>query len=492
MKHKIKIRTWIKFSLLFSLMAMSMSSCVTLETMGLVEKRPNIILILTDDMDFSLVPHMPHTQELITEQGATFTNYFVTTPLCCPSRTSMFRGQYAHNTNIMENSPGFRNFFRNGREDETIATWLSKAGYKTSLIGKYLNGYPITAGGNYVPPGWSDWHSFFHHGPESDEGGYYFDYTLNENGKLVDYGSSPEDYSTDVLKEKSLEFIDYSVNSRSPFFLLISLTAPHGPSIPAPRHEKMLLDLEYPQKPSFSETVDTNKPAVVLDRLTIGDEFGVYDANAYYVWRSQTLLAVDEMVMEIMQSLKQNGQLENTYIIFTSDNGFHMGEHGFAGGKGMPYTEDINVPFMVRGPGIVPNSTITQMAANIDLAPTIAAIAQAKTSDFVDGRSILPLLQSENTITEWRNGLLVEAGYTINRESRALIFRGIRTETFLYVEYESGEIEYYDLVADPYEISNIAGDLDSATLSKLHAQLEQLKACKADTCRALEETLLDQ
>lgn len=487
MNFKKKIWGILTVVILVSLMAGS-ACAPTAPSAG--SGKPNVILIMTDDMDFSLVPHMKYTDELIVREGAAFTNYFVTSPLCCPSRTSLIRGQYPHNTNILENAPGFRNFYRNGREEETVATWLNTAGYETALAGKYMNGYPVTAGDNYVPPGWTDWHVFFHHGPEDDEGGYYFNYTMSENGRLVEYGSEPEEYSTDVLRERSVEFIEKSMQDRSPFFLMITTTAPHGPSIPAPRHDGVLADLEYPQKPSFLTEDVNEKPAAVLEAATIpGEEFDVYDANAFYRKRAETLLAVDEMVLEIVQTLEQGGQLGNTYIIFTSDNGFHMGEHNFSGGKELPYIEDVNVPFFVRGPGIMPGTSISQIAANIDLAPTIAEMAGTGTAEFVDGRSILPLLRSQGTpVEDWRSGLLIEAGYT-NRDSSALIFRSIRTATYVYIEYFDGTIEYYDLVADPYERENLAGELAPATLANLNSWLEQLKTCQAETCRAVEDSL---
>jgi len=488
MKNKTKTCKLLMFSIAFA-MVMG-SSCSSLEELGIVRQHPNVILILADDLDFPLMPYMEGTNSLIVEQGATFTNYFVTSPLCCPSRASMIRGQYPHNTNILENAPGFRNFFRNQYEEETMAVWLNRSGYKTALVGKYMNGYPVTAGDNYVPPGWTDWHAFYHHGPENDEGGYYFNYTISDNGELVDFGYAPEDYNTDVLKQRSLSFIDKSIAGRDPFFLLISLTAPHGPSIPAPRHEGLLADAEYPQKPSFLK--DDGKPAIVLDEATVpGEEFDWYDANAFFVKRAETLLAVDEMVLEIFEVLEQAGQLENTYIIFTSDNGFHMGEHSFSGGKGLPYIEDVNVPFYIRGPGIEAGTIVSQLTANIDLAPTIADLAGAKTAEFVDGRSFYPLLKPQDeTVPDWRNGLLIEAGYT-NRDSKALIFRSVRTEKFLYVEYMDGTVEFYDQIADPFEMNDLAPDLDTGIISVLHDWLDRLKNCKAEECRTLEASMPD-
>jgi arylsulfatase A-like enzyme len=456
---------------------------------GLFKPKPNIIVILTDDLDLTVMPYMKNTDELIAKQGATFTNFFVTSSLCCPSRASIFRGQYPHNTNILENSPGFMNYFRNGREAETIATWLNNAGYQTSLIGKYLNGYPVGAGKNYVPPGWADWHVFMNQYDSEFGAHYYYDYMLNENGKLVDYGETPEEYSTDVFSDRSIQFINKSLTADSPFFLMLALKAPHGPSIPAPRHMDMFPELTYPEKPSFNEKDISDKPSVIHATTTPGDDFDQYDANALFRKRVETLQAVDEMVAKLIQLLEQRGQLDNTYIIFTSDNGFHMGEHGLPAGKGYSYEEDIHVPFIVRGPGIQRGTQITQMSANIDIAPTIAEMAHKKTADFIDGRSLMPFLHPKaGAELPWRKGLLMETGY-LGRNTYPLVYRGVRTETFIYLEYEDGELEYYDLIADPYELNNIAQSLDSTVLTSLHTWVEQLKNCHAEGCRTAEMAL---
>ncbi|HAV77248.1 MAG TPA: hypothetical protein DCX53_07830 [Anaerolineae bacterium] len=456
---------------------------------SLINTPPNIIFILTDDLDLPLLPYMENTNKLIGEQGATFTNYFVTSSACCPSRATTIRGQYPHNTNILENSPGFRNFYRNNKEDETIAVWLQRKGYRTALTGKYLNGYPVVAGRNYVPPGWDDWHVFFHHDAEDDEGWYFYNYTLNENGALVDYGYAPEEYSTDVIARKSIDFIATSIADRSPFFIYIAAMSPHGPSTPAPRHENMFLDLVFPKKDSFNEEDISDKPSLIQEQVNNGDDFDAYDADALFIKRVQTMQATDEMVGEIVRMLEQSGQLDNTYIIFTSDNGFHMGEHGLSAGKMLAYEEDIHVPLLIRGPGIAPNTTVTQMTANIDIAPSLAHMAGAKSAEFVDGRSFVRFFDAqENDDADWRKALLIETGY-LDRESRVIAYRGVRTENYIYLEYENGELEFYDLIADPYEMNNIAGKLDPATLSTLHSWLEDLKSCQADGCRTAENAL---
>ncbi len=455
------------------------------------QPKPNFILILTDDLDLTLMPFLPNTNKLIGEQGATFTNFFVTSSLCCPSRASIFRGQYPHNTNILENSPGFMNYFRNGREAETIATWLSQAGYHTSLVGKYLNGYPVGAGKNYVPPGWTDWHVFMNQYDSEFGDHYYYDYQLNENGKLVDYGTASEEYSTDVFSDRSIQFINESLDADAPFFIMIALKAPHGPSIPAPRHLGMFPDLIYPEKPSFNEQDISDKPSVIYATSTPGDDFDQYDANALFRKRVETLQAVDEMVAKLIHLLEQRRQLENTYVIFTSDNGFHMGEHGLPAGKGYSYEEDIHVPFIVRGPGIQPGTQIPQISANIDIAPTIAEMASTKSADFIDGRSLMPFLHPEaGAELPWRKSLLMETGY-LERGTYPLVYRGVRTETFIYLEYENGELEYYDLIADPYELNNIAQSLDPSTLMSLHTWVDQLKTCHAEGCRTAEMAVLD-
>jgi arylsulfatase A-like enzyme len=326
---------------------------------------------------------------------------------------------------------------------------------------------------------------------------------MNENGVLVKYGGAPEEYSTDVILEKSLAFIGDSVAADSPFFLFVSVYAPHGPATAALRHEDLFSGLAYPQKPSFPEADLSDKPQLIQALAAGGDDFDADDADIFYMARAQSLQAVDELVEKLIQMLEQNGELENTYIIFTSDNGFHLGEHGLPSGKGTAYEEDIRVPFVIRGPGIEPGTTIPQMIANIDFAPTVAEMTGVRAPDFVDGHSFLPFLSGREA--PWRDGLLLEFGY-IDEEAIAeaqndpegdnlLVgiaggaFRGIRGADYVYVEYANGEIEFYDLVNDPYQLENLAGSLSPQALAELHAKLDALKICEAETCRELEEDL---
>jgi N-acetylglucosamine-6-sulfatase len=448
---------------------------------------PNFIVILTDDMDMALMPYMEQTNKLIAEEGAVFTNYFVTSSTCCPSRASILRGQYPHNTGVHENSPGFEQFHENGHNKDTLATWLKGAGYRTSYMGKFMNLYPAGVKRTYVPPGWTDWHVFVTSGRKSAD--FYMNYILNENGKLADYDDEPEGYSTDVLKNKAVDFITKSVDARSPFFLYVSPYAPHSPFVVAPRHAEAYTDLTYPQGPSFHEEDTSDKPEIIRDIRRTGGKFEVSEADAMFVKRVQTMLAVDEMVAELVQLLEANGQLQNTYFIFTSDNGFHMGEHDLPSGKMLPYEEDIRVPFVIRGPGIAPNTIITDMTANIDIAPTLAEWAGVKPASYVDGRSFARLFQPGG-VTDWRNALLIESG-DYERDSPVVAHRGVRAENFIFVEYESGELEFYDLVNDPYQLENIASSLPSETLAILQQWLAELKACQTDACRQVENNVSD-
>lgn len=239
------------------------------------ENPPNIIFILTDDLDYTPMPYMENTNKLIGEQGATFTNYFVTSSACCPSRASTLRGQYPHNTGVLENSPGFERFYENGNDESTIATWLKNAGYKNSFLGKYMNLYPAGVKRTYIPPGWTDWHVFLYR--ESLD--FYFAYTMNENGKLVKYHKKNEDYSTDVMKNRTLEFIDKYSRRSSPFFVFISTYAPHGPSDPAPRHTQLYTDLTYPKSESFHEEDTSDKPGIIRNLINTGGIFEEEEAN---------------------------------------------------------------------------------------------------------------------------------------------------------------------------------------------------------------------
>jgi N-acetylglucosamine-6-sulfatase len=467
---------------------------------------------------------MPNVQTLLAAEGLTFTNAFVTTSLCCPSRASILRGQYAHSHGVLNNvgeSGGFPAFYRLGDEDSTVATWLHDAGYRTALFGKYLNRYPKGAPESHVPPGWDEWSAFA--SSDEDEGGsYYSGYALNEDGRIVLYGQQPSDYSTDVLAAKATDFVARTAGAGEPFFLYIAPFAPHGPSTPASRHTGAFAGVQAPRVPSFEEADVSDKPTWVQALPRLDDE-QIALVDDRYGRRLRSLLAVDEMVGSVVETLSAAGALDNTYIVFTSDNGYLLGEHGIPLGKQAPYEESIHVPLIVRGPGVPAGAVTDSIGLNIDFAPTFAELAGASPADFVDGRSLVPLLDGDPP-AEWRHGFLVEhydrtrpdqwgapspvpvAATPENQEELELLeeegdavpgvspidsppYLALRTEQYLYVEYANGERELYDMQTDPYQLQNLAASADPALVAELAADLDQLRVCAGAGCRSAEDAL---
>jgi len=448
-------------------------------------ERPNILFILTDDMDVALLDAMPSVKRLLVDQGTSFPNAFVNVSLCCPSRVSILRGQYAHNHQVRTNQApdgGYRVFIRQGMETSTVGTWLADAGYRTGYFGKYLNGYPGNQGQTHVPPGWTAWASPVDGDPYGN-----FNYTMNEDGRLVAYGDAPEDYMTDVLARKADDFI--RAGAGQPFFIHLATFAPHSPATPAQRHADLFPDAEAPRTPSFNEADVSDKPDWVTSRsLLTSRQVNLIDA--FHRRRLQSLQAVDEAVAALVATLESTGQLDNTFIFFMGDNGFHLGQHRLAQGKQAPYEEDVRVPFVVRGPG-VPHATLAQPVLNIDLAPTFAALSDAPIPAFVDGRSLVPLLGAEPPSTDaWRRVALLEhwpaAAESADEAQGIPEFAGLHVVDRVYVRYDTGEREYYDLRSDPYQLDNAIGTLPATDEARLAAWLAAMRACAGDACRVIE------
>ncbi len=436
---------------------------------------PNIILIVADDLDANPIAFMPNLQSLLVVQGASFTNYFVNVSLCCPSRASMLRGQYAHNHQVLTNrSPngGYERFRDLGHESSTVATWLHDAGYRTVLIGKYLNGYP-DRDSTHVPPGWDEWYGVIK--------GHYINYDVNENGRVVEYGTRPEEYETDVQARKALDFIRRTAGAQ-PFFIYLAPYAPHGPARSARRHRNAFPGATAPRPPSFNEQDVSDKPAWVrsLPLLTDSD---IADIDDRYRDRLQSLLAVDEMIKSLIDTLAAMQQLDNTYIFFTSDNGYQLGEHRRKLNKNTSYDADIHVPLIVRGPGVPAGAAIEHIAVNIDLATTFAELAGAAAPDFVDGVSLVPLLGDNlPPLKDWRQALLVGHWRSPSDEDIVPEYQALRTMEYLYVEYDTGERELYDRRNDPYELQSLHETAAPELLSQLSTQLALLRACAGENC----------
>ncbi len=451
--------------------------------------RPNILFILADDMkqrDLSL-KYMPNTQSLLADQGVEFTKAYVTRSLCCPSRASTLRGQYTHNHNVwvnVEPSGGFWNFFDQGHESSTIATWLNAAGYDTILIGKYLNRYGLDRNGNYaptthVPLGWDEWYAW--------EGNYRSDtnYDINENGQIVRYERSLI-HDTDLHARTAENFIRNTAGNR-PFFMYLTPNAPHKPAYAAPRHADMFTSEPLPKPQSFNEADVSDKPQWVQNKPRLSST-KIEELTTLNRKRLRALQSVDDMVGRLVSALSDTGELSNTYIVFTSDNGYYLGEHRLEE-KAAAYQAAPRVPLVIRGPGVPQGVTRPQMALNNDLAPTFASWAGVTPPSFVDGRSLSPLL-SASLPASWRTAFLVEHRKTPEEFAyvRAIPnYDALRTTQYSYVEYATGEKELYDLRLDPQELTSIHSSASPTLLSSLKARLDALKSCAGAGCKVAED-----
>ncbi len=443
--------------------------------------QPNILFIMTDDQDVGTLQYMPRVRELLADQGVTFENSFVTSPICLPANITALTGQYAVNHDILNNiypTGGFQKFTETGGDESTLAVWLDEAGYHTGRIGKYLVQYPD--GSTYVPPGWDEWQSTY------DGFTSYLGYRMNVNGTVVQYGSGEADYITDVLSDRVVDFINRAeANDAQPFFLQFNPTTPHsgvdrnGPPTPAPRHAGMFAGLQAPRTPSFNEADVSDKPPPVgTAPLLTAAQIAAIDLE--YQARIEALQSLDEGVGRIVAALAARGELENTYIVFTSDNGYHLGQHRFLNGKFQVYEEDIRVPLIVRGPGVEAGAVRDELAVNIDLAPTMTRWGGATADRVMDGQSLAPLLGEGGGDANWRTDFLVELYRHLPPAQNGDVIRALRTEHEVYVEYRSGPRELYDLRTDPFQLQNAYATADPARVAVLSARLAELAASRGN------------
>ena len=365
---------------------------------------------------------------------------------------------------------GWQTYRANGLERDNVATRLDAAGYRTGLIGKYLYGY---AGTKNKPPGWDVW--FAHTG-----GTHYYDYKINDDGRVRRFGSSTPDYETKMIAKRAKTFISTSATRGKPFFAYVAPKAPHKPYIPAPPDKHEFDTLKAPRPPSFNEQDVSDKPPLIrqLPRLSDAKKAKI-DNRAEK--RAETLQALDDLVARVMGKLNEEGVLSNTYVFFTSDNGHHMGEHRISGGKGRPYEESVHVPLLVRGPGVAAGRQAPKLVLNTDYVPTFTDLGGAQTPGYVDGRSLLPVLKGN--ATAWRSAVLLEGDRTAGGSSPP--YSAIRTNSKRkYVKYADGKKELYYLRRDPNELRNSYNPKSPpATLAK---RLRALKTCAAASCRAAE------
>lgn len=425
---------------------------------ALAAPRPNIILILTDDQRFDELRHMPIVRARLKARGMTLRRSFVVNSLCCPSRAAILTGAYSHTNRMYLNGDKGVGGFPDFRDGATLPVWLRQAGYRTALIGKYLNNY---SPGSYVPPGWTDWRALV------GKNSAFYDHDVSIDGSVVHHGFAPRDYATNVYARMADEIIR-STAAEQPLFMYFSPPAPHGPSTPAPRHTAAEV-ASRPVYPSFNERGVLDKPTWLADRPRLtAKEVGRLD----HTWeqRARSLLAVDDAVGRIVDALADTGRLRNTLLVFTSDNGHSLGEHRLRY-KLNAYEDSIRVPMIVRWDGHVPaGSTSSHLVANIDLAPTFAAVAEADTPGSVEGRSLLPLLLSGRKV---RDAVLIEHQFGGFAEDPPT-YCAIRTTRWKLVKLTGGA-ELYDLAHDPWELENLwAQPAFSEVRSRLLTRLRRL------------------
>jgi arylsulfatase A-like enzyme len=525
------------------------------------KQKPSFVVIQTDDQTLeqlyaeytpvggATIRAMPNTLELIAARGVTFNRYYVSYPLCCPSRVSLLTGRYAHNHNVRGNVPpegGYTGFTYRNAFSHNIATWLQGAGYRTIHIGKFLNGYgdePFDDG-KTVPPGWNAWHTVLN----ADTDHYFYGYTLNNNGTLEgpigdsgswetrEYGAiddfgcpfaplngQPCLYETDVFNRIATEELSGTPLDQ-PFYLQLDYTAPHGdfrkPAGPEPatRDYNTFAGAPYPHGPSqgFNEGNVNDKPRFIREAPYLSPT-DIHTYRVYYQKALESLRSVDAGVKQIVDTLGGLHRLRNTYIIFTSDNGFFYGEHRLTGGKFLAYEPSTHLPFLMRGPGIKPGAETGQLAANIDIAPTVLELAGVEADKSIDGTSLYPFAHDPALRT--RRPILFESfvqtndveengggpaatptplasgakggGPSVNTRgaSTSIVappknYYGIRLGPYKYIEWPDGEKELYDITTDPYELNNKARDPNLFPIRAfLHNELVRLETCKGRGCQ---------
>jgi N-acetylglucosamine-6-sulfatase len=465
---------------------------------------PNVIVVMTDDQRYDDMAAMPRTNSLIRKAGVRFTHYFSSYPVCCPARATFFTGQYAQNHGVRCLYPWCHGGYGRLNQRNYLPVWLERAGYATAHIGKFLNGYGKERGTPMHPNGWSEWHGLIDHSTYRMWG-----YSIWENdhretfGKVL--GRRPRLYQTDVLTNRAVEFIDDRARGEKPFFLSVAYLAPHHESgrtqaltgqlvRAAPRHRGRFANQPLPRPRNYNEADIRDKPPFLarFNRPISSRREGAIAQRFRERWES--LLAVDEGVERIIDKLADTGELDNTYVIFTSDNGYMQGEHRVRQGKMLPYEASTHLPFLIRGPGIPRGRSTHAVVGDVDLAATIVDITSARPRHVLDGRSVLPYARNVRRLN-YRPFLHTTAGQgshgrTNTREGgargtepRVPAWSAVRTTSWLYVSYRSGHSELYRLKRDPWELNSLAGDpnyrVKRNTLRRLLGDLER---CRGRTC----------
>jgi arylsulfatase A-like enzyme len=500
--------------------------------------RPNILVVMTDDMAATDVALMPNVQRLLAKQGTTFNDAIDSFPLCCPARATFITGQYAHNHGVAGNFAPY-GWYGMADRGNILPAWLQDAGYRTALVGKWLNGYGAQDAHGEIPAGFNIWRGLL------DVSAYdYYNFVMNYDGELRTWGDSdfatklvkfakievddepdtlasiqaklqelfgpapysywgsenPQDYSPDVTGSMTEKLLKKERNKKKPFFVWWSVAAPHREDVsttlmgrpgpdprPAPRYADAVSSLSLPQPPSFNEPDFSDKPSPLTNAAPSMSQAQIDQLALDYQGRAGALMAVDDHVAKMVKILKKTHQLKDTLIVFVSDNGWLQGQHRITGDKFLPYEESLRVPLIVRGPGVPKGQTISGQVSNIDFAPTLLDFANAKPGRTMDGVSLLPTIRKPKKRPD--RALEIEAlaplfagQIPVNAWDRP--YTGVRTDQYTYVVWtETGEEELYDRAADPYQLDNVAADPAYAAIkAELASKLVALEHCSGAAC----------
>jgi N-acetylglucosamine-6-sulfatase len=526
------VRAWATLAATFALLAIVGAALLARDAQGAPSQK-NVVFILTDDMTTSELSAMPNVQSLLASQGTSFNEAYVSFPLCCPSRATMMSGLYMHNHGVHGNFPPNGSWLRYiPHESDDLPVWLHDDGYHTVHIGKYMNGYPggtptipAPPGENLpVPDGWDEWYG------KVSEDALYFNYQLIEKSEtnptphLTFYGDQPTDYQTDVFTGRAVNFVNDNAVGNQPFWLNLWFNSPHGPFDPAPRDLYRLSGTPLPKLPAFNEKDIKDKPKwfrkQAKKRLTKKQALLIDNERRR---QEEQLISVDQAVGKLVQALQDKGILDNTYIIFSSDNGFFRGEHRIATGKYLPYDPASRVPLIIRGPGVPAGGVSNELVWNGDIPQTILQIASGSQDDSLDGRSFLPFAQqpqvrstrpillegdtgpggtgaesAQSAAARARDARVHVAGRkgvdNLEQEPDAIksatntdsapAYRSIRTDRYEYTIYANGQTELYDMIRDPAQLHSLAADPRYRYVRKwLYDQLVPLSACAGPACR---------
>jgi N-acetylglucosamine-6-sulfatase len=470
------------------------------------DPRPNVVMVMTDDQTLEQMRRdtMPKTTKLVLRSGTNFEQAIATTPLCCPSRATFLTGQYAHNHGVLENDYGLLR-----DESSTLPVWLQAAGYRTIHVGKYMNRYKKARGPNTIAPGWDQWHSAL-------ERYSFYDYVLRINGRKKSYGDEPDDYLTRVLNEIAVKQVEKAAGPR-PFYLQVDQYAPHiapgdkdrcdGAAVPDPRDYERFTDVSLPEPPNFNEADVSDKPSFI-QRLRPLKRKKIRDLERRYGCALASLRGVDRGVADLFQALDRSGELDDTVVIFVSDNGFYYGEHRIPDAKQNPYEEALRIPLAIRVPpaflaGADQRGSVSELVGNIDVVPTILEFAGASPCTAegacrtLDGRSLVPFLTGNaGAIPNDRSFAVELQRIALNAPilgGRACTYSGVRTQNRLYVHHTEAlnprtracepvdDTELYDLQADPFQLESrhdaAPGSPDAIAEASLAQRAATLRDC---------------